>query len=76
MRSTFAALERAARLLAVADRGRPETVLLEIVAQQAADLPIVVDDEDMSGGVCHGVWSGCGDVAARRRQCEAKRGLE
>ncbi len=65
MRSTLAALERAPRLLPVADRGRAKTVLLEIVAQQAADLAIIVDDEDVGGGVRHGMRYG---------SCERRRG--
>ncbi len=45
--------EGAARFGAVTDRGRAQPVLLEEVAQQRADLAIVVDDQNV-GGVGHG----------------------
>ena len=49
-----AARERTARLLAVGDGRRRETVLLEKGAQQRADFAIVVDDENVGRSV-HGV---------------------
>ena len=47
IRSTGVGFEKAAHLPAIGDHGGAQTVLLQVIAHQFADLAVVVDDENV-----------------------------